>query len=95
MENAQIIDVLNVALLEVQSHTETISQKVECVESLGLSFGDGWNVFAARKVEEAGEASAGVLDDNSFWRCRFGWRVEKQGPRSIRLQWIAITGCIN
>jgi hypothetical protein len=33
---------------------------------LGLGLGDGSDIPAAREVEKAGEATAGVLDDDSL-----------------------------
>lgn len=36
MKDAQIVNVLDIAFLEVECEAETISSKVECVESLSL-----------------------------------------------------------
>ena len=80
MKNCQIVDILNVTFLEIQRQAKSISKKMKCIEGFGLRFSDWWYVFTSREMKEAGEASAGILNDDSFWRRFICWGVEKKGP---------------
>ncbi len=67
MENAQIINILNIPFLEIECEVVPLGQEVECIKSFGLGFCDWWNVWTAGLVKETCESATGVLDYNSFW----------------------------
>lgn len=61
MEDGQVVDVLDVALLEVRVHAELVPEEVQGVEGLGLGLGDGRDVRVAGQRAEPDEGAAGVL----------------------------------
>lgn len=63
MEDAQIIDELDITFLEIEPQGEAGCEEVESVESFGLAFGDGRDTWRAREPLEAREVAPGVLDD--------------------------------
>jgi len=44
MEDAQVVGVLNVALVKVKMHGILLGRKVQGVKRLRLRFSDGWDV---------------------------------------------------
>jgi hypothetical protein len=42
MENGHIVYILHVALLKISRYTESLTQKVQGIESFGLGLGDRW-----------------------------------------------------
>ena len=48
VENSQVINILDVALLEVGGDVELLTKEVEGVERLSLSFRDGRNAMPPR-----------------------------------------------
>jgi hypothetical protein len=50
MENAHVIHVLNITLLEIQRKTESICEEVKSVKRFGLRFSDGWDVKTSGKI---------------------------------------------
>lgn len=71
MKDTQIIDVLYIALLEVQCCTVFFSGKVQCVQCLRLGFRDRGNIGRPWLGEVAREIATSILDQNPFrTRCR-------------------------
>ena len=89
MKNAQIVDVLNVALLKVQGSAILLRQKMQGIKRLRLRLGDWWNIGRSRLREKAREIAARILDQNPLRRRRSGRLMIQQGPVSVRLFGIA------
>lgn len=84
MEDAQVIHVLDVALLKVERHAALLGQEVQRVERLGLRLADGRDARTPRGVLVSGEASAGVLDDDALRCAAFvAGLMPQQRPDSI------------
>ena len=64
MEDAQIVDILDVSLLEVEPEIVLLREEVNRIESLSLGFGNGRDVGGAREALEACEKATGILDDD-------------------------------
>jgi hypothetical protein len=64
VEDAQVVDVLDVALLEAQPERVLLREEVHRVERLRLRLGDGRDARRPRQREEAGEDAPRVLDDD-------------------------------
>jgi hypothetical protein len=64
MEDAQIIDVLDIALLEIQAQGVFLPKEMKCVKSLCLSLCNRRDVDGAWKPQESSEQTAGILNDN-------------------------------
>ncbi len=61
MEDGQIIDVLDVALLEVGRNAVLIAQEVGRIQCFSLGVGDGRDFGASWECAEADEVAASVL----------------------------------
>lgn len=44
MEDAQVVDILHIALPEIEANGVLLREEVERIEGLRLCFGDGWDV---------------------------------------------------
>jgi len=66
VEDAQVVDVLDVALLEVQRGTVFIGSKVQGVQCFCLSFCDRWNILRSWLGQKAREVPASVLYDDTL-----------------------------
>ncbi len=66
VENAQVVDILDVALTKVQRHGVLFGRVVQRVQGLGLGFGDGRNIGGPRQAPIPRESAPGVLDDEAF-----------------------------
>lgn len=64
MKDGQVVDVLHVALAKVSGDVEALAEKVQRVQGLGLRFGDGRDVGAARQGAEPDQVPAGVLQQD-------------------------------
>lgn len=83
MENAQIVGILHIALSKPKRNRMLISQKMEGIKGLGLSFSDGWHVRGSWQTPIARERPSCVLDDQSL-RSRLGlWLIVKQWSQCI------------
>lgn len=91
MKYAQIVDILDVSFLEVQSQAEPVGEKMKCVESFSLGFGDWGNVCTSRQMKEPHEIAASVLDYNSLWRVSIRRSMEEERPGGVRVRRIAIS----
>jgi hypothetical protein len=63
MQNAKIIGILDIALLEVKIQVVFSSAKLQRVEHFCLSFGNGWDRSWAWKLAVSCEEAAEVLND--------------------------------
>jgi hypothetical protein len=72
VENGDVVDVLNIALLEICRYAETLTQEMQGVQSFGLGFGDGWEMVAAGESSETNVVTTGVLEHDSFWGLAIG-----------------------
>lgn len=79
MEYAEVIHILQIALLEVESGTMFFRQKVQRVESLSLRFCDRRDILRPGLSEKSSEVASCVLDQNSLRSRLCGWLVVKQG----------------
>ena len=61
VENSQVIDVLDVALLEVGGDVELLTQEVKGVERLSLGFRDGRDAMPPWQLPEAHEVPPSIL----------------------------------
>lgn len=43
MKDAEVVDVLDIALTKVKTHMKPLCKEVESVECFGLGFSDGWD----------------------------------------------------
>lgn len=73
MEDAQIVDILYVAFLELRVDAELLACEVEGVQCLSLGFGDGRDLCAARESAEPNEIATAVLQRYSLGRLVGGW----------------------
>ena len=62
MEDTQIVDILNIALLEVEVQRILLREEMKSVEGFSLCFCDLGNVTGARKTLEACEEAACILN---------------------------------
>lgn len=82
MEDGQVVDILDVALLKVRRDTEPVPKEVQGVQRLCLRLRDGWDIAAAGQSTEPHEISTSILQDNSLWgRSRGGLVVEEGACR--------------
>ena len=49
VEDAEIVDVLDIALTKIKTHMESLCKEVKSVECLGLGFGNGWAPMRSRE----------------------------------------------
>lgn len=91
MKYTQIVYILNVSFLEVKSQAEPVGEKMKCVESFSLGFGDWGNVCTSRQIKESRKIAASVLDYNSLWRAAIRRCMEEERPGGIRVRRIAIS----
>lgn len=84
MEDGQVVDVLDIALLEVRVHAEPVPEKVQGVEGLGLGLGDGRDIRVAGERAEADEGATGVLQRDPLRARSCRREVEYQRPRHVR-----------
>lgn len=61
MENGEVIDVLDVALLKVGRDAELLAEEMEGVERLGLGLRDGGYRMPAGKLSEAHKVPPRIL----------------------------------
>lgn len=64
MENAEVINILNITLPEIKAQRVFLRQEVDRVQCLRLGFTNGRGGGGARKTLETGEVATGVLDDD-------------------------------
>ena len=64
MEDTQIVDILNIAFLEVEVQRILLCEEMKSVEGFSLCFCDRGNVTRARKALEACEVTACILNYN-------------------------------
>lgn len=83
MEDGQVVDVLDIALLEVRVHAELIAEEVQGVEGLGLGLGDGRDVGVAGERAEPDEGAAGVLQRDPLGTGIRRREVEHQRPPHV------------
>lgn len=88
MKDAQVVDKLNVADLELERHGALLGRKVQSVERLGLRLRDGRDVGAARQAPVAGKGPPGILDDEPLRRVALGGLVVEQWTGSVA--WLAV-----
>jgi hypothetical protein len=80
MEDAQVVDVLNVALLKLRVDAELLSSEVQGIKGFSLGFRDGWYFCAAREGSESDEVAAPILERDSLRGCLGGWQEVEQWP---------------
>lgn len=80
MEDTQIVDVLHIALAEVQRQVELLRHEVQRVERLGLRLRNRWDVPRARQRLVPREAAAGVLDQDALGAGGCCGLVEEERP---------------
>ena len=64
MEDAEVVDVLDVPLLEIEPKIVLLCGEVDSVEGLCLRLCDGRDLLRAGQTEETREDTPGVLDDS-------------------------------
>ena len=62
MKNAQIIDVLNIALLKIEPQIVFLCEEMDGIESFGLGFGYRWDRGGSGEAEKTCEAPSCVLN---------------------------------
>ena len=67
VEDAEVVDILDIALTKVQTSVESLSEEVKSVERFGLGFGNWRNAGRSRESLVSREGSSGILDDDSFF----------------------------
>ena len=67
MKDAEVVDVLDIALTKVKTHMKPLCKEVKRVECFGLGFSDGWDVGRSRKGLIPCKGPSGVLDDDSLF----------------------------
>lgn len=50
MKDAQIINILRISLLEIQSNTKSLSKEVQRIKSFSLCFNDRRDIFTSRQM---------------------------------------------
>lgn len=85
MEYRDIVDVLDIALLEVSVHTKFLSQKVKCIEGFGLRLSDRRDLGVSWELPEAYEITSPVLERNPLWRALSCRMVEQQRSLCVLL----------
>ncbi|KAL2043087.1 hypothetical protein N7G274_004147 [Stereocaulon virgatum] len=66
MENSKVIDIVDIALLEVQTQAAFSSMNLQRVERSCLSFGNGWNGRWTLKLAVSCEEAAEILNDEAL-----------------------------
>lgn len=64
VEDAQVIDRLNITLLDVEPQCVFFSQEVESIQNLGLGFSDRGDFCETWEAEEICKQPTGVWDDD-------------------------------
>lgn len=67
MKDAEVIHVLHVTLLEVQSCAVLFRQEVKRVQGFGLGFGDWRDIGRSRLSKESSEVASCILDQDPLW----------------------------
>ena len=82
MENAQIVDVLNISFFEIESKAIFFCVILERVDSFGLSFTYWWECRWPWKTSKARKEAAEVLNYESFLRSEIenGSHVKRRFP---------------
>jgi len=73
MENAQIIQILNITFLEVQGQAEFLSKKVQCIESFCLCFCDWRDAWSPWNIQEPCKVTKSILGYDPLWRVECCW----------------------
>lgn len=92
MEDTEIVDILYVALSEVEAHCGFLGFEMQSVESFGLRFGDWWDIVGTGEGLESCECSSGVLDDHLFGRGGGCGLIVKKWTGGKRLLGVAEAG---
>jgi hypothetical protein len=66
MEETQIVDVLDVPFVEIQTQLESLRQKMEGIQRLGLRFGKGRDPLCPRRLMGSGEKSTYTMNNDSL-----------------------------
>lgn len=85
VENAHVVRVLDVALLEVQFHRKLVAKIMEGVEGFGLRLGNWRDFLTSREGTIPDKVSTSVLNGQAFGSRRGGRLVVNQGSRRKRL----------
>jgi hypothetical protein len=85
MKYCDIVHVLDVALLEMSVDAELLPQEVQRIKSLGLRFGDRWDLRVSWKLAEAHEITPPILERNSLWFGLSGRVVKQQRTLCVLL----------
>lgn len=88
MKDTQVIDVLYIALLEVQRCAIFFSGKVQCVQCLRLGFRDRGDIGRPWLCEVASKIATSILDQNPFRTRCCGWLMVQKG--SVRVWLLGI-----
>ena len=85
MEDTQIIDVLYIALLEVQRCTVFLRSEVQCVQCLCLGFRDRGDIGRPWLCEVARKIATRILDQNPFRTGCRDWLMVQEGSVCVWL----------
>lgn len=88
MENAKVVHILHIALLEIQGGTVLFRQEVQSVECLGLGFADRRDILGSGLSQESREIASCVLDDDPFRGSDSGWLIIQKWTESEGLGWV-------
>ncbi len=84
VEDAQVVDVLDVARMEIKPCRVLLGCKVQRVQRLGLGLRDGRDVGRSWQAPVAGEAASRILDDEPFRGRAGGGLVMQQWSGCVR-----------
>lgn len=89
VEDAQVVDVLHVSLLELCVDTILFANEMQSVEGFGLGFSDRWNVFTAWERTETHEVPAAVLQRDALGSLVCGGQeVQKRSFRPLLISFL-------
>lgn len=91
MKDTQVINILNVTLLKVQCKTKLLRQKVKCIQSLGLRFGDWGDIFASREMQKSSKPTTSILNYDPLGSVSMCRCVVEKWLETIRLFGITVS----
>lgn len=75
MEDAQVVYVLDIALLKVQGCAMFFGYEVQGIQCFGLCFGDGRDIWRPGLGEKSSKVPPSILDEHPFWSGLRDWLV--------------------
>ena len=78
MEDAEIVNILHISLVEAQRGSMFLCQKVQSIQCLCLGFSYRRNIGRPRLGEKPCKVSPGILDEDTLGSRCGGWLVIKK-----------------